>query len=336
MIATAERGAVLVETALVSLFLLVFIYSGIQIGVIGLQQLTADGGAFTTAHQGALRGATTTTYEDAPTLAKSTLPALGSEGATVAEPTTGLPPTISVPGQFNLGDTQSRHGAVSMVLPVQVLAKVTSTSAASSVLNLLGDLNISGIAIDPTFMLVNGHGNVDGYAYNSWQAFTTATPPLVDGNNAPPYFVGFNYLRQCPLNQPGNVQTAPGTGEQGCAVSEMTALGLGEYLDTQNWGRAVNGVAAPGAVFGDALLHQQKFAKIAAALAAVNTAQPPAAVLAAKAAILDPTGKGDVACVYSFDNGDLGAYKTGTVTIGQYPLYPAGNNPAAPPGCSAP
>jgi hypothetical protein len=345
MISHARRGAVLVEAAIVSTFLLAFFYGGLQLGFVGLEQMTNDGAAYTIARQGALQKSTATTYVDGPTLAKASLPYLKSSNAVLSPSQAAQPPPITVGGQFNLSDTQSRHGSVSLVLPVQNIATVASTTPAGIILSFLGNINLSGIAIEPSYELINGHGNVGGNAFNSWAAFGTAASPLVNGNNAPPYFVGFNYMQQCPLSISGNAQNPyAGNASQGCASSVMTSIGSAEYLDVNNWGRALNGAATKTSVFGDALLHQQHYAAISAQLAAANTAPGyntpglgSAYVLLAKLAILDPTQPtGDVPCVYSFDNDNLGGYGTGTTTIGSFPLYPAGNNPSAPPGCAAP
>lgn len=313
----SKRGAVLVESALALPLILLFTYGSIQLGMVGLEQLTVDGGAFIAAHQKALLGDNLKNYQDAPTLAKASLPHLNSPTISVPEPTFGQAPTTDTTNfvqQYNLNNSNARHGGVSMIQPVQTVSFVKSTSFASLLLGIGNSISVTGIAIDPAFRLINGHGDIGGNNFNTTAAFATAADPLVDGNNAPPYFVGFNYILQCPFT------TTPWTA---CAQPYFSALGLAEYLDVNNWGRPVNGVIPDRlAVFSEARLHQNKFASIANALSvAAQSAKPHAN----KAAILNPLGGGDVQCVYSFDNQNLGTYTAGATHIGDFPLYPAGN-----------
>ena len=319
---TTNRGSVLVESAIAIPVILLLIYGLIQLGMIGLEQLTVDGGAFTAAHQQALLGANLNNYEDAPTLAQSTYPHLNSPNVSVPEPTYGQPPTMpdvsSLSDQYNLGNPNARHGGVSMTLPVQTVAFATSNNFANLIMGMSNSISVTGIAIDPAFQLINGHGDVSGNGFNTSGAFSTATDPLVDGTNAPPYFIGFNYLQECPYSNAANYAS----GWNACPQPIFAGLGLAEYLDVNNWGRPVNGVIPSGqAVFWEAQLHQNRFANIANALAGAWSDTQ-------KKNILDPTLPGDTQCVYSFDNTSLGTYTAGTTTIGDYPLYPAGT-PAA-------
>ncbi len=315
---TSQRGAVLVESAFAVTFIMALVYGSIQLGMVGLEQLTVDGGAFTAAHQQALLGANPHGYQDAPTLAKATLPHLNSPNVSVPEPAIGEPPTTEAAGNYFLNKPNARHGGVSMIQPTQTIATVTSTNFASLLLDASQKISVTGIAIDPAFRLINGHGDVSGSAFNSAAAFATATDPLVDGDNAPPYFIGFNYMSMCPQAYAGT------TWGSSCPVSaQFVGLGLAEYLDSKNWGRPINGVVPDGqAVFYEARLHQNKFADIAGALVSAggNTTT--------LASVLNPNQAGPVKCVYSFDNTQLGAYAVGTTHIGDFPLNPGGD-PAA-------
>jgi hypothetical protein len=321
----SRRGAVMVESALVIPLILLVVYGSVQLGMVGLEQLTVDGGAYTSAHQQALLGANLKNYEDAPTLAKATLPRLNSSTMTVPEPTFGQAPTTSdttnLAKQYNLGNANARHGGVSMVQPVQTVGFVTSKNFASLLLGIGNSISVTGIAIDPAFRLINGHGDVSGNNFNTAAAFQTATDPLVNGNNAPPYFVGFNYIKECPYTVAAN-KAIGWNGAGQCPQPIFAGLGLAEYLDVDNWGRPVNGVVpALRAVFYEAQLHQNKFANIATNLSST----PPANKWIYLNPVLGGAGGADVQCVYSFDNVNLGTYNAGTTKIGDYPLSPAGN-----------
>jgi hypothetical protein len=314
----SKRGAVMVESAFAIPLILMFVYGSIQLGMVGLQQLTVDGGAYIAAHQQSLLGANLKNYEDAPTLAKATQSLLDSPDVSLPEPTFGEAPTTSdtlnLSTQYNLTDPSARHGGVSMVQPVQTVAFATNSKLASLLLYFGSSISVTGIAIDPAFRLVNGHGDVSGNDFNTAGAFSTATDPLVNGNNAPPYFIGFNYVQECPYKFPLNAVA----GWTSCPQPIFAALSLAEYLDVNNWGRPRNGVVpGPSAVFYEAQLHQNQFAAIANTL--YKTAQ------SNKVGVLNPLGGGNVQCVYSFDNTNLGTYSAGATSIGDYPLTPAGD-----------
>jgi hypothetical protein len=317
----SRRGAVMVESAFAVTLILIFVYGAVQLGMVGLEQLTVDGGAYTVAHQQALRvnNPFAKTYLDAPTLAKLTLPHLNSSTITVPEPPAPGPApstdTTNFVKQYGLSNPNARHGGVSMIQPLQTVSFVTSKNFASLLMGVSNSISVTGIAIDPAFQLINGHGDVSGNDFNSAGALATATDPLIDGNNAPPYFVGFNFAHQCPYSVPANKTI----GWNACPGPILAGLGLAEYLDVGNWGRQVNGVTPDLlSVFYETRLHQDKFATIANRLSGRTQLE--------KRALLDPvTGDLSVQCVYSFDNENLGTYNAGATKIGDYPLNPTGN-----------
>jgi hypothetical protein len=321
----ASRGAVLVESAFAVSLILLFVYGGVQLGMVGLEQLTVDGGAYTVAHQQALKSNNpfAKVYADAPTVAKAALPHLNSSTISVPEPPSPGPApstnTSNFVQQYGLSNQNARHGGVSMIQPLQTVSFVTSSNFATLLYGIGNSISVTGIAIDPSFALINGHGDVSGNDFNTAGALATATDPFVNGNNAPPYFVGFNYMYQCPYKFPQNAVMG-WNGAKTCPIPRFAGLGLAEYLDDHNWGRPVNGVTPDyTAVFYEARLHQNKFAAIATALAAPGVTQ------AAKANLLNPTTDLNTGCVYSFDNTSLGTYNAGATKIGDYPLSPGGS-----------
>ena len=311
----ARRGAVLVESAFAVSLILIAVFGAIQLGLVGLEQLTVDGGAFSAAHEQALLGTNLKNYASGPTVAKAALPYLNSSHIKVPDPTLGQAPTTFYDGQYNPSITNSRHGGVSMIQPVQAVSFVTSTDFATLLLNTANSISVTGVAIDPAFRLINGHGDVSGNGFNDAASFATAADPLVNGNNAPPYFVGFNYMKQCPYSP---------TASKACPTREFIAsLGLAEYLDVNNWGRPINGVLPDSrAVFYETRLHQNKFAEIGTKLAGYGMS---VAGLANKANYLNVTVHGAPGCVYSFDYSSSGSYSVGTTVIGQFPLNPGGD-----------
>lgn len=319
---TGRRGSIIVESALTLTLILFVLYGALQIGIVGLEQLTVDGGAFATAHQDSFAGGKQT-YVSGKALAQSTLPHLVSPNVNSVT-TRGEPPTTAFAGQYGFNTPNARYGGVSMIQPVQTVATVTRNQIANLVLGVTGQtLTVTGIAIEPAFRLINGHADVSGNAFNTAGAFNTNADPLAE--SAPPFFVGFNYLQSCPYVLAGN-EKPWNTCPNGVILS---ALGSAEFLDAHNWGREVNGVMPSGrAVFWETRYHQKLYANISQKLRLYPNN---------KADILDQLPRNaalaaDVVCVYSFDNINTGSYAPGTTGIGDplFALHPEGVSPLCP------
>jgi hypothetical protein len=303
----AQRGAVLVETALTISIILGLLYGTMQLGLLGVQQLRADGAAFTSSHAEALNlTEPTPSAVDPANKAAAMYQGVASTDVALAN---GQPPATSEVVNYDFSDTQGRHGGVSMLLPVQIVSKVVRNNVNGIVLGATGSLfNLSGSTIDPSYQEIGAHGDIQGDPFNSVSAFNGRADYFSQGENTPPYFVGFHYLTFC---EDTSSWAACPTNDQ-----DYDALGIAEYLDADNWGRSFNG-AVPNGVFTATLGHQNTFAQISLALAAAPTAQ----ALYASGTLR--WNQGVLNCIYNtWDSRQAGGYPDNYTAIGQYPLHP--------------
>ena len=303
----AQRGAVLVETALTISIILGVLYGTMQLGLVGIQQLRADGAAFTSSHAQALNlSQPTPSPADPANKAAAIYQGVASSDVTLAN---GQPPKTSEVVNYDFTNTQGRHGGTSMLLPIQVVSTVVRNNVNGIVLGATGSLfDLSGSTIDPAYQEIGAHGDIQGNAFNSVGAFNERSNYFTQGENTPPYFVGFHYLTFCE-------DTASWSG---CPDGEQDydAVGLAEYLDTDNWSRSFNGAVANG-VFTATLGHQNTFAQISQALAAAPTAQ----TLYSGGALR--WNQGVLNCIYNtWDSRQAGGYPNDYTAVGQYPLHP--------------
>ncbi len=303
----AQRGAVLVETALTIAIILGLLFGTMQLGLVGIEQLRADGAAFTSSHAQALNLSQPIPGAIDPA-SKAAAVYQGVAASSVAL-TNGRPPATSEVVNYDFTDTQGRHGGVSMLLPIQIVSTVVRNNVNGIVLGVTGSVfDLSGSTIDPAYQEVGSHGDIQGNAFNSVGAFNERSNYFTQGENTPPYFVGFHYLTFC--EDTASWSACP-SGEQ-----DYDAVGLAEYLDDDNWGRTSNGAVTNG-VFAATLGHQNTFAQISQALAAAPTAQS----LYTGGALR--WNRGVLGCMYNtWDSRQAGGYPNDYSAVGQYPLHP--------------
>jgi len=315
-----QRGAALPETALVLTLMLSLIVGALRIALVGYQQVAADGAAFYHAHQTGIAG----TYPDnAQNLDPddATHKAFGQSQTGTIDSKTYMPPPADVKGtEYGFDVSDNRHGGVSLVQPLQTISTVSHTAPALLVFGDAGSvLTVTGVGIEPTFRETGTHGNIDGNAFNSDASFSNATDYFSQGENTPPYFGGFHYMRFC------DVPDDPLASWTGCPTTvNYLALGLAEYLDQDNWTRTPNGIAPlNSAVFWETLYHQNVYAQLTSD---PTNAIPPdistaAGKLAAQRALNRATNK-TLCSVYAWDSAQQGGLPANNYTPGQYPLNP--------------
>jgi TadE-like protein len=286
------RGAALVETALVVGVVLVMVLGAVQVGVIGYLQMSADAASFVNAHQNVIG-----VSSGSPAAATAQVfPAFSSSNIT----TNVLPapsPTIYVDYGYNdpnptiaAASAENRHGGASIMQPSQM----QSTVAKSSVATILGiPIGVSGSMIEPQWLENGAHFDVanDNYGNN---AANMQVNYFTNGENVPPYFVGFNEVEHCSSNLPWNSATPCPVSSSAPNPQDFEAIGVAEHLDDSNWsipvnqgGSAVSGTwggnAAGGAnasTFTEMACHQRNFAIVSnflvnhPTLSGVQTAYP--------------------------------------------------------------
>jgi hypothetical protein len=299
---TRNRGAVLVETALFVSAALVFMLGIIQIGVLGFLQLTTDAAAYFDARANVLT-VSAGTPEQATNLAFPPI----APGDIVAVAVPAPSPTIPVDYGYNGTAVQQasaqvqRHGGAAMMQPEQE----QSTVSVPGVAEMLGQsLGVNGQAIEPKWVECGTHDDIAG------AACSLASPPpnsqnnyFTQGENTPPYFVGFDFMQQCAGQvQPWGVYTGAnpqtygdgwtskngggggGTvgadwdqgpcangGNNGNSSIGFIAMGTAEFLDSTNWGDKTAGIGGAcdplggqsQSFFEAAAYHQRVYATIA-------------------------------------------------------------------------
>jgi hypothetical protein len=132
-------------------------------------------------------------------------------------------------------------------------------------------IGVSGSMIEPQWLENGAHFDVANLNYGS-TASNMQVNYFSNGENVPPYYVGFNEIENCSDTMPWTAAT--------CSNQDFSALGVAEHLDDSNWsvpidqgGSAVSGswggTAAGGSdasTFTQMACHQRYFATISAFL----------------------------------------------------------------------
>ncbi len=262
----AERGAVLVETALVVGVILTLLLFSIQVGVLGFLQITADAASFMDAHLVAVGVAASTSPQ---TATHAIFPQIAPAQITS---TVAPAPSPSVPVDYGYNSldaaTQSasathRNGGASMMEPTLETASV----AKPNIFRLLGkSVGVRSESVDALWLECGIHSNVSNTSTgcSPGAASTFQGNYFTAGENAPPYFVGFDFLHHCNDYQPWTACNANGLN--------FLALGVGEYLHAQagsqdgNWDNPIAGAGglAGTSTFSLIACHQRVYAGIAA------------------------------------------------------------------------
>jgi Flp pilus assembly protein TadG len=260
-----ERGAVLVETALIVSTALTLMLFTVDIGILGFAQVSADAASFVDAHEN-VTGMTSGTPE---TYTAGLFPIINASSMT----TTTVPapaPSVQVNYGYNAPDPSAssgstRVGGVSMMQPVQLQVTVSP----APLLNIAGQaIGVSSQAIEPKWTECGPHYNVanEDVACGSAGAPPNSTATLATGENTPPYYVGYNLMTHCMDSEPFG-DTANGA-EATCQTTNFLALGMGEYLDSNNWGPTsanmnpgVSGTVGQS-IFYAAAFHQRVYSNI--------------------------------------------------------------------------
>ena len=200
----------MVETALFVSATLVFMLGIIQIGVLGYLQLTTDAAAYYDARANVLTVSSGTPEQ-------ATNNAFPQISIANIQPTAVPAPTPSVAVDYGYNDPSAsvratsqsnRHGGASMMTPEQLQATVDVPGLA----HILGkSLGVNGVAIEAKWVECGTHDDIanEGCSLASPGPYSQNNY-FTQGENTPPYFVGFNYLQECSLNGPWGEYTGQG------------------------------------------------------------------------------------------------------------------------------
>ena len=253
----SQRGAILVESALVVGAIFLMLFGTVFLAIIGFDQMSSDGAAYEVAHQASI-GASAPPAQAAhnvyPNIAQGniTTAVQPAPAASIAVDYGYNDPTLSV--QQN--SSNNRHGGVSMMQGTEVVGTANKSSA-----SLLGmPIGVVGSMIEPMWLENGVH--FDAENSNAYGGTTpvcaptptptgSATPPppkcfqgnvFQVGENSPPYYVGFNYMDHCTMILPwDNAQLGQGASagptcdNANGTNQQFVPLGVAEFLDFSNW-----------------------------------------------------------------------------------------------------
>ncbi len=267
------RGAVLLETAIVTAAILTLVLGAIELGVLGFIQITVDAGAFLNAHDNAI-GATGAQANSHTT---SVFPQINAANiSTQTQPAATPNPSFMIDYGFGAANASSnRHGGASMVQPY-----LQQTQIQQKVFSLLGlNFYVQSAATEANFLESDQEYNLQGSSFGG-NTVTGTTDPRTTANyfsageNTPFYYLSANYMLAC--GSGGNWGNPSGTnGSPGsCPGTIFHALGMAEHLENWNWGNANGGVGGPTynysnptylfatGAFEEMACHQRMFANI--------------------------------------------------------------------------
>ncbi len=237
-----QRGAVVVETALTAGIGLTILLFSIQVGVLGFLQVTADAASFVSARGSAIG---TLASASPAAVAHAAFPQIAIADVTVAASPSPAPSApLAIDYEYNTGNNYGgvlRHSGESLLQPLQIPVSVAPHSKIGFLGKLMragaSDVEAQWVECTPHFNaadtlyqqcgLTGNGGNPTGYFVNY---FTS-------GENTPMYYVGFDFMQQCAQAMPWSACPSGNT--------QFLALGMGSFLDTDNWGVTTPGVNGP-------------------------------------------------------------------------------------------
>ena len=302
----SQRGAILLESTFIVSAIFLMLFGTVYVAIIGFDQMSADGASFEVAHQ------TSVSSSAAPNAVAhntfSNIPQAQISAQIAPAPAS----SISVDYGYNSSDYNTaansynnRHGGVSIVQGAEITGTANKTSA--SILGM--PISVVGSMVEPMWLEngihfnsenANGYGSTTPTCASTPSPGPTATPNgqtpapskcfqgniFSNGENTPPYFVGFDLMTHCLNNLPWGLY--PNTSCTydphpfgGSLTEAYTPLGVAEYLDISNWcsstsaGSCTNAPANPGiagsaagdSTFAAISCHQRLYATIANFLA---------------------------------------------------------------------
>jgi len=253
---------VLVETALVAGIILTFLLFGIQTGILGFLQITADAASFVAARTDTLSTADPRVY----TAAQFSQLRPGDVATAVPIPA----PTSTVPVDYGYNGATAdpnyyqfhRTGGYSQLQPI--LRQVTVTP--SKVFKVGGVTPvIRGSDTEPEWTECGAHFNLAGSTAQCGGVAPTnyQTDYFANGENTPPYYVGFNQMQVCNQNLPWGYFDGLCPPGGGSSSTGFAGLGVAERLEVSNWSRATAGAINATDLFSEAGCHQRYYAQLA-------------------------------------------------------------------------
>jgi len=306
-----SRGAALPETAIILGVCLTLLFGTVEVGLIGLAQLSSDGGAFVAAHTAVFGGdpnaAVSQTFPNL--VGQSTVTTAANPPDLTADPVWGSPANNDA-----LTNPTDRHGGIQIVRPTHMQATVNAPNQGLDFGDFLSFANaqVGSAAIEGRMMVSDPGFDLQSSTLNSSQSLDSQISYFSDDGNAPPYFIGF---------KEGSVCTSVAAGG-GCTGTAFVAFSAAEYLDGNNWAAAQNGVGQNG-VYYAMLLHQHVYANIANELDGIQSQLQASGGVSSTKTFLDPASDPCVEAVYAWN---VAIPHSSGFDWRQYPLTPLGGD----------
>lgn len=248
----STRGVALVETVFVASTLLLLLYGGIQLALVGYSQLSLDGASFLYARLNAIGSPA------ADKTAQSVF--THAAGGSYQFATGAQSATYGTSYDYQVKDPTQRFGGSSAVLslPGQSLVQQHGIFYVPFLGNA-GQTNLQGASAEPLTYESNP----------GWDAAGTSSDTLggqdyfSSKENAPPYFAGVNRLPRC-VDSAGNDPPANSSGTEGWQTCPLPIadeeIALGAYLTSDNYGAANPDVSGGNGAFAALMCHYNVYA----------------------------------------------------------------------------
>jgi len=252
----SERGAVLVETAIVAAALLTLMLGVLQIGIVGFEQLTIDAASFLNAHQTVIGVKDANGPNDATSQVFPNVKSASYQGATVQ-----VAPSPAVPVDYGYNGTAAEQanaatnhvGGASMIQPY-----ILQTTLKQGLFNFFGfSVDAKSLASEPQYLesdLRYGVSNLNYGQSNTGSLYRSSL--FSNGENTPPFFGSWANIQACNDAPPwGALQSQTSCGNTPVDPSTVMfpaqygpredSMGMAEYLETLNWNMGGTGISGP-------------------------------------------------------------------------------------------
>jgi len=275
-----QRGAILVESAIVASTILTLMLGMIDFGLLGFLQITIDAGTFLNAHENVMLATNPSSTANPNQLMESVFPQIQATSIGtpyITEPSPG--PTVYVNYGYNdpaaTPNPNMRHGGASIMVPYN-----DDIYIAQKAFSLLREpFWARSSSTEPLWLDAGAHWDVNDVNYGG-QAYSNPNLPtsfdvnyFTLGDNSPVFYTGFNFMHFCSSGSyPWNTCSSNNTTAYVLGVAEFLTLTNNTFEDL-----GINGAApttssgtptytqATG-IFEALACHQRVFAQLAQAL----------------------------------------------------------------------
>jgi hypothetical protein len=330
----AGRGNALPETAVMISFTMIMLFGIMQIGLMTYYQASGDAAVFFAAHEYSI-------YANPTNINSSLSSTFPSVIANAVTPNPASPPNVNdtlyqnIYGCNDEGTCDdARYSGVEVVRPQSFQTSLRGTNPMFHGIFGFNNLPLSSGAVEPLYLITNtvwdnlgtgANANLGTNYLNEGDASPFLNSSSANDMNVPPYYT-YATVNQYMCSDPWSAGAA---FTDTCANPSYWFLGLGEYLNNNNYG-ASGGVgvgANPGQVFQAMACHQRVYADLVAAFPPITTPSSTGATVAAFASAFQ-AGKGtteatatppppwNTAGVYMADYDQMAMYEQGVASLG--------------------